>query len=188
MSEVPEGNMKHASVVMLICLAMASVCFAQQNSADAPATKEDIERYFDVMHTREMAKSMMDLMRKQMRQMIQDQVKREPGLPPDFEARMNKMTDDIMKNFPMEELLQAMVPAYEHNLTKGDIDALVAFYSSPAGQKYLKKLPAIQAEGMQAAMGVAQRFVAKVSDRVQEEIAQAQKDAGSDSSKKPQTN
>ncbi|HYL45734.1 MAG TPA: DUF2059 domain-containing protein [Candidatus Limnocylindrales bacterium] len=180
--------MKRAFMVLAICLAMACVCFAQQNPADAPATKEDIERYFDVMHTREMAKNMMDLMRKQMRQMVQGQVKKEPNLPSDFEDRMNKMTDDMMKSLPIEDLLQAMIPAYEHNLTKGDIDALIAFYSSPAGQKYLKQLPAIQAEGMQAAMGIAQKWAAKVTDRVQEEIAQAQKGTGPDSSKKPQPN
>ena len=176
--------MKRASIALAIYLLLASVCVAQQNPADAPATKEDVERYFDVMHTREMAKNMIDLMRKQIRQLVQEQTKKVPNLPPDFADRMNKMTDNMMKDLPLEDLLQAMVPAYEHNLTKGDIDALVGFYSSSAGQKFLKKLPAIQAEGMQAAMGVAQKFMASVADRVQEEIAQAQK-SGSDSSKKP---
>lgn len=182
------GTMKRTFVVISIFLALASMCFAQQNPADAHATKEDVERNFAAMHTRDLMKNVLDLMGKQMHQMVHEQVKKEPGLPPDFEERMNKNTDEMIKNFPIEDMFQVMIPVYEHHLTKGDIDALVSFYSSPAGQKYLQELPAIQTEGMQGAMGVAQKFVAKATDQVREEIAQQLKALGADVSKKSQTN
>jgi hypothetical protein len=179
--------MKRVSLILPIFLSMASVCVAQKNPADAPASKEDVERYFEVVHVHDMAKTMLDLVRKQMVQLAHDQMKKQPNLPPDFDVRMNKMLDDIWNDLPVEDLLQAMIPAYEHNLTKGDIDALITFYSSPSGQKFLKQMPAIQAEGIQAATAVSNRYMDKVMARVNEEIAQALKDA-SDPSKKSQTN
>jgi hypothetical protein len=188
MLEILEVTMKRAFVVFAIYLAFASVCFAQQNPADAPATKEDIERYLEAMHTRDLMKSMLEVMKKQMHQIAHDRIQKQSGLPSDFDARMDKMMDDMVANFPAEDLLQVMIPVYQKHFTKGDVDALVAFYSSPTGQKFVKELPAIQAEAMQAAMPVIQKMSAKVMDRVDTEIAQAQKAAGADSSKKPQTN
>jgi hypothetical protein len=77
---------------------------------------------------------------------------------------------------------------YQKHLTKGDVDALVTFYSSPTGQKILKDMPAMSAEAMQAASPIIQKMMVKAMDRVQEEVAQAQKASGSDSTKKTQQN
>ena len=35
--------------------------------------------------------------------------------------------------------MQAMVPAYQKHFTKGDIDNLVAFYSSPTGEEVIAR-------------------------------------------------
>jgi uncharacterized protein len=156
-------------------LFFAPLSFAQQSAADTAASKEDVDRFLDAMHTRDQMKSMMDAMTKQMHQMTHDMIAKQPNLPADFEVRMNKMMDDILKDFPVEEMLQAMIPVYQRHLTKGDVDPLIAFYSTPTGQKILKEMPAITSEAMQASYGIAQKMMAKVMDRVQSEIAQLQK-------------
>ena len=62
---------------------------------------------------------------KPMHQMIHEQfMKDKDKLPSDFEARMKKMMDDSMKSFPWDEMMQAMVPAYQKHFTKGDMDTL----------------------------------------------------------------
>jgi hypothetical protein len=176
--------MKRFAFAVLACLVFTSISFAQQSAADAPASKEDIEKYLDTMHTRDMMTSTMTAMTKQMHQMTHAQLEKQLNLPPDFEARMDKMMDDMIKDFPVDELIQAMVPAYQKHLTKGDVDALTAFYSSPTGQKVLKEMPATTADAMQSASGIIQKMMAKMQDRLQNEIAQVQKE--SDGSSKPQ--
>src|SRR5208283_515348 len=52
--------------------------------------------------------------------------------------------------FPLDEMLNDMVPVSQRHFTKSDIDALTAFYSSPAGQKFLHEMPAVTAETMKA--------------------------------------
>jgi uncharacterized protein len=174
---------KRSILIFAACLAFASPNFAQQSAADAPASKEDIQRYLDTMHVRDMMTTVMDSMTKSMHQMVHQMVEKQPNLPADFELRVTKMTDDMLKDLPIDELLDAMVPVYEKHLTKGDVDALIAFYSGPTGQKILKEMPAMTSEAMQAASGVTQKMMTKMMERVQTEIAQMQKEQEGSSTK-----
>ncbi len=177
--------MKTFVFAVLTCLLFASISFAQQSAADAPASKQDIEKYLDTMHYPDLMRSTLDAMAKQMHQMTHAQLEKQPNLPPGFDARVAKMMDDMMKDFPVEDLMQAMIPAYQKHLTKGEVDALTAFYSAPTGQKILKEMPEMSADAMQAASGIMQKMMANMQDRLQSEMAQALKDA--DANSKPQS-
>jgi hypothetical protein len=153
---------------------------AQQSLADASATKEDVQKYLDVMHSREMMAQMVEAMSKPMHQMIHEQfIKDKDKLPADFEERMNKMLDGWMKSFPWDETVQAMVPVYQKHLTKGDIDAIVAFYSAPTGKKLLKEMPAMMGEAMEAMMPLLRKQMDAMNERIQEQVAQMLKESGS---------
>jgi hypothetical protein len=108
-------------------------------------------------------------------------------LPADSEARLNKMMDDMVKDLPIDELLQAMVPVYQKHFTKEDVDALTTFYSTPSGQRILKEMPVVTAESMQASMGIIQKMMAKVQERMQSEIAELQKENDGNSKPQPQS-
>ena len=180
--------MKRSALFLTTCLLIGSVCLAQQNPADAPASKEDVEKYLDIMHSRDMLKNMMNTMSKQVHQMVSEQLKKEPGMTPEKEERAFKLTDDQLKYFPVDEVIDAMIPVYQKHFTKGNIDDLLAFYSTPTGQKLIKELPAISAEAMQAAMPITQKMMATTLQRVQAEIAQMQKENAPSSKKQPQQN
>lgn len=144
-----------------------------QTAADSPASKEDVERYLQVMHSHEMMQQMIDAMAKPMHQMVHEQyLKDKDKLPADFEARMDKSMDKMMKEIPFDEMLDAMVPTYQKHFTKGDMDALIAFYSAPTGQKVLKELPAIMAEAMQNMMPIVTKSMDRMNQQVQQQIAE----------------
>ena len=128
--------MKRILLATLLCLSTSLVYSAQQTAADTPATKEDIQKYLEAVHSREVTKQMIDAMAKPQRQFIHDQfLKNKDKLPQDFEERMTGEMDRLMKSFPWDEMLQAMVPVYQKHFTKGDVDALVAFYGTPTDRK-----------------------------------------------------
>jgi hypothetical protein len=174
---------KRFFVILTACVALASPNFAQQNAPDAPASKEDIRRYMDTMHMRDLMKNAMDSTAKTMRQIVHQQLEKQPGLPPDFGSRMEKVMDEMLAQVSVDEILQATEPVYEKHLTKGDVDALVAFYSSPRGQRILAEMPAMTSEAMQAASGITQKMMTKTMQRVQDEIAQIQKEEEESSAK-----
>jgi len=170
--------MKRFILAVAICLAIGSNTFAQSGDPNAQASKEDIQRYLDVMHSHDTMQNMIAAMAKPMQQMIHDQfVKDQDKLPPDFEARMNKMMDDQLKDVPVDELMQAMVPTYQKHFTKGDIDALVTFYSTPTGQKLLKDMPAIMGESMQVIMPIMRKHMDAVNQRMQQQVAEMMKES-----------
>jgi hypothetical protein len=110
--------------------------------------------------------------------MIHEQyLKDKDKLPPDFEQRMSKMTDDLLKSFPWDEMLDAMVPVYQKHLTKGDVTALVAFYSTATGQKILRDMPAMMQESMETVMPLMRKQMDAIGERVQQEVAQLLKDS-----------
>ena len=103
--------MKRFMMVMAACLAFTGAGAAQQTAADAPATREDVQKYLEVMHSREMMTKMMDAMSKPIHQMMHEQyLKDKDKLPADFEERMTKQMDQFMNGLPFEEMMQAMVP------------------------------------------------------------------------------
>jgi hypothetical protein len=127
---------------------------------------------------------MVDAMAKPLHQSIHEQfLKDKDKLPADFEARMDKMIDDMLRDLPFDQITQAEVPVYQKHFTKGDIDGLVAFYNSPTGQKMVREMPAMMAESMQAMMPIMQQHIGKVTQRVQAEVAEMMKN----NQKKPPT-
>jgi hypothetical protein len=145
----------------------------QQDTADSPASKEEVEKYLEVMHSREMMAKMVDAMAKPMHQMMHDQYEKDKDkLSADFEARMNKVLDDYLKSFPWDEILQSMVPVYQKHFTKGDVDHLVAFYSTPTGQKLIREMPAITAEAMQVVLPIVSQKMEAMTRDVQQQVAE----------------
>jgi hypothetical protein len=134
------------------------------------------------MHSHDMMQNMVASMSKPAHQMVHDRYFRDKDkLPGDFEARMDKIIDDMMKDIPFDEMTQAMVPTYQKHFTKADIDSLIAFYSSPTGQKVLRELPAIMGEAMQATMPIIRQHMDAVNERLKQEVSDMLKN----SQKKP---
>jgi hypothetical protein len=166
------------AVTLSLCTPLLG--FAQQtasNTSDVPATKEDIQKYLEVMHSREMMAKMVDAMSAPMHKMLHEQfLKDKDRLPPDFEERVSRMIDDWMKSFPWGEMLDSMVPVYQKHFTKGDVSSLIAFYSTPTGQKLLRDMPAIMQEAMESMMPLMQKQMQAMNARVQQEVAQMMRD------------
>jgi uncharacterized protein len=165
-----------------VCLCLSARVLAQQNAADVPASKEDVERYMQVMHSKDMMAKVVSAMSKPMHDMVHQQyLQNQDKLPSDFEARMNKRMDDMLKDFPWNEMMDAMVPVYQKHFTKGDIDAMVAFYETPTGQKVLRELPEITAESMQKMMPLLQKNIEAMNKGIQEDVAAMVKESQSNS-------
>jgi hypothetical protein len=168
--------MKRAALCLIASLILSSGCFAQQNSSDEPASRADIEKYLDLVHMRELMKLRVESSRAQLHEVIHNFIQKQGQFPDGFEVRMLKMADDILKDYPSEEMLDAMIPVYQKHLTKGEAAALISFYSSPTGQTIVQKLPVITTESAQATSGVAQKMLASAVQRVQEAMAQELKE------------
>lgn len=177
--------MKRITLAMVSTLLCITASMAQQAPADVPATKEDIERYLEITHSRDTMKQMMDVMTKNARELARDQLSKDrANLPSDADERMNKIVEDAYRNFPIEEMLHAMIPIYQKHWTKGDVDNLIAFYSSPTGQKMMKDMPQTVAEAMQAMRPVMQKQMDRVRQQIEQQVAELKKEYKASQAKK----
>jgi hypothetical protein len=177
--------MKRLVSVVAVVVFLSWSAVAQTSADDSPASKADVERYFQIVKSHDMLKKMMATMAQSMHQVMHEQyLKHQDELPADFESRMTARTDEMYENMPMDEMVEAMVPTYQKHLTKGDIDSLVAFYSSPTGAKLLRDLPTIMAESMQDMMPI----IVKYSDTVKQTLLKETDTMIAQSKKQPDTN
>jgi len=165
------------SVLLAVVLSLGLVPAAcAQHDPSAPATREDIEHYLNVVHSQQMIQQMLAAMTGPMHKMVHDQyLKNQDKLPADFEQREMGVLDEMFQNMPFNEMLQAMVPVYQRHFTKGDVDALIAFYSSPTGQKMLQELPSIMSEAMETMTPLMEKYMETMKQRIEGEFAEAVK-------------
>jgi len=155
--------------IVLACLAWSLPTFAQ--TADEPATKDDVILLLRTMRSHDMMERTIQAVIKPMQQIMHEQsAKDKDKLPPDYESRMNKMMADMLKSMPFDEMMQAMIPAYQKHFTHGDIEALNAFYSSPIGQKFLQESPEVSAEAMQEMVPIITKWSQQWQERMQKEM------------------
>jgi len=142
------------ALLVLTTLLLSIPTFAQANVSiadDPAATREDILKLFDVMQVQEQMRQVMRQVTLQMRTISHDQMKKtDPSISAEDLAKIDARSEKMIESVPVNDMLDDMVPVYQKHLTKGDVQAMVNFYSTPTGQKILHEMPAITAEGMQA--------------------------------------
>jgi uncharacterized protein len=154
-----------------IVLSLASVAYPQQLAqADRP-TKEQVEQFLDLMQVKQMMSQLVEGMKAAQKKGAEETFKR---LIPDAKQgqldRVNLMTDEAFRDFPIDEMVDAIVPIYQHHFTSADIEAVIAFYKSPTGQKFLKERPSMMAESMQAGQDVILKRLPEILERLKKQI------------------
>ncbi len=166
--------MKRCLISLALILATVCTMAGQQAPADAPS-RDDILKLFDVMHVRDQMKQVMVQVMKQIRVMTREQIKKsDPDATDEQIARADALSDQLFKDMPIDGMLDDMIPVYQKHLTRQDVDAMVAFYSTPTGQKILSEMPAMTAEGMQAV----QPRMRKVMDETSEKMGKMASETG----------
>lgn len=168
--------------IAVLMVAVALSCQAQPSSSkqsmgsDVP-TKEEVLKFLDLMHAKAQMVQAMQGMVAELKKGAEQGFRSElPNATREQLAKLDALFDGIYESIPLDEMVDAVVPIYQKHLTKSDLEAVIAFYSSPPGQKILKELPQIMAEAMQAGGEIGRRafetksaeFNAKAADLVKE--------------------
>jgi hypothetical protein len=160
-----------------LCLAFSAPALAQNADTD-PASRDDVILYLRTMHSHDMMQKTMQAMLGSLRQMFSEQFEKDGRTAPaDAEKRFNSIMDEVIKGMPLDEMAQAMIPVYQKHFTKGDIDHLIEFYSSPTGQKVLEEMPAITGESMTAMMPIMTKYMEDSKQRVRQQVKEMEKGA-----------
>src|SRR5690349_19462029 len=136
-----------AAVMLLAYLPALS---AQAGNANEQPSREEVLKFMEVLQLRATLVRYFEGVGQQAKLGAEEGFKQKiPNPTPEQLSAVDKFAESLFKDMPVDEMLDAMVPIYQKHLSKGDLDAILAFYGSPAGKKLLREQPAMMQEGMQ---------------------------------------
>lgn len=153
---------RRLAVLVLMVMAVAPMA-----RADEASKRAKVQELIAEMHMDRMMGQMTEAMKAQTDQML----KQAPGmeaLTPEkkklVEEYEQQTTKIIMDNMSWQSMEPDFIDIYMKTFSEDEIEGIVAFYKSPAGQAMLTKMPQL----MTASMQIAQHRMAEVQPKLQE--------------------
>lgn len=144
--------------VLLIALCSASICFGQASNA---AKEAKVEEVFRVSHMDTLLSKTLDNAAGQAKSSVLRQMFGGATLPPNQQKIVDefqqKLRTIIFNTLSWQHVKPIYVKLYMQNFSDAELDGLIAFYKSPAGQALLNKAPGMMDQAMQQ---VKQQFIA----------------------------
>jgi len=153
------------------------------------ATKEQLTKLFEVMRIRDQVQSVRRIIppaiESQLKQQMQAITEQNPSgsqltasQRAQFDQLMRKYMEKAVNLYPVDEMLDDMTGLYQHYLTREDVDAMIAFYSSPAGQHLLDAQPRIAQEYMPLVMNRMQERSKALTAEMMKDVAALKESSG----------
>ncbi len=148
---------------LLLCLA-AFAAPAQVRANDA-----QVDKLLEVMRARQTLDAMMPQVDALQRQAVAQATADKP-LTPEQQAKLDRLLDksaaSVRRALSWEKMEPLYRDIYRQTFTAEDMDAMIGFYGSPAGQKLLDKMPQL----MQNTMAGVQKLLAPMMDEMQRDL------------------
>lgn len=145
-----------AFAIAIFSLTLSLPLFAQDAAPPVDqSTRDEVVRFMELMQVRSRMITLMDAVEAQQKRLAEQSFKQaNPNATPQQLQQTVQMIDTAMKQMTsddmVDQMINAIIPIYQRHFSKADLDGLLAFYTSPVGQKFQNEQPAIAQESMQA--------------------------------------
>jgi hypothetical protein len=187
------------SVIAALGLALSPFALAQsQPASSAPqaqqpaaasavvppemqATREQLAKLFELMRMRQQMNQLIGMMSTAMEQSIhqgmQQAMEQVPSAQQLSSEQQSKLDDILhrymqkaMTVYSADEMIEDATTVYQRHLSRSDVDAYIAFYSSTPGQHFLDAQPIIMKEYMPIVMNKEQERSKALETEMMQEI------------------
>ena len=133
---------------IVTCLGVAAPAFAQSThpatQAASKPTEASVRHLLDVMQVRQIVQTMSAQMDGMFDNMLNKQLEGQnitPEQQKQLEARRNAARDMVKDLLSWDAMESLYLKVYGDTFSQREIDAMTAFYTSPAGQAVIAKMP-----------------------------------------------
>ncbi len=159
--------------ILLILLLSCSGLRAGTN----PPSEASIKQSLVVMQARKsldvMAGQLDAMMKNAMQQITQGQ-----PVPPEAQKSFDKCRAEVVavvqEQFTWEEMEPMYTRIYQKSFTQDEVDGMIGFYKTPAGQGMISKMPVVMQNTMNETMKMMGPMVQRIQKMQQEVVAQMQ--------------
>ena len=157
------------------------------NTAPLPAdaaSKEQLKKLFEVIGVQKQMQSILTSMTSSMQQMMPSAGELSEKQKDGMSKLQAELFGKILSPQFIDSYLDMMVPAYQRHFTKSEVDQIIAFYSSPAGQKFVNEQPALLQEIFPKVLPMIQQHMQEVmkemnyEDRLKAVLSESEKPEG----------
>jgi len=157
-------------LVAIFLSATPFLCYAAEPS------QESIEKLLKVTQTQKMVEQMIPQIEGMMKSVADKEIDAQ-NLPPEQSAEAKALSASITKKvipilrdqLSWGNLKKIYIPIYRESFTQEEIDGLIAFYSSPAGNALVVKMPIVA----QKSMAATQQLIVPMMQQMQKAVAEA---------------
>ena len=96
-------------------------------------------------------------------------VRRKPEKEKELTEILHRVANEMKTSPRRQELLDKIAHIYARQFTADEMNRLIAFFQTPTGQKFIRKMPEIVAESQKAAMQWGQQVARDMFMRAREE-------------------
>lgn len=152
---------------------------AQNAAGNSQPSAAQIMKLLDLLDIRQSLQFTMDAMKEQITNEAERGFREKIPQPTAEQLKsVHMIVDDSFKDLVFDDLIKDIVPVYQKHLTQADVNAAIAFYSSPTGRKITREQPAMMRESMAATSEQQQKrmelMLAKLELRMQQFIQSEQ--------------
>lgn len=168
--------------------AVAQQAMSTTVPADQQPSKEQLAKLFELMRVKEQfaatTKMMPAMVQQQFGEQLQAMQKDYPGMgslsdeqKQALQKVMARYMEKAMSVYSADEVVADMSELYQQHLTRTDVDSIITFYGSPAGQHMLDVVPVIMQEFLPKVMRKSQERMRPLIMEMTKEMADAVKAA-----------
>jgi hypothetical protein len=160
---------------------LALACCATLAQA-APPSDESIEQLMELTGTARMLDHMEGMIEPMMRKVMADSQQEalqhggKGTLTPEQQAVLDaiptKFAALIREELAWDKMKPAYVRIYRESFEQDEIDGLIAFYQSPAGQAMVRKMPTVMAKSMDLTQAQMRTLMPKLNGLMRESMAE----------------
>lgn len=151
-----------AASLLAAAFLTAGPAWPQAASPDALAAAKEL---VVAARTADQFKTVLPLIMQQMKPLI---VKGRPAVEKDYDSIMPVLVETM--NQQMGGFIEDVATVYAANFTAEELRQVTAFYRTPAGQKFLEKMPVIAQQSMAAGQKFGQKITQDMEARIKDEL------------------
>jgi len=163
-----------SSLLIGVLLAPVMMAHGQQLPPDAPS-RQQIMSLFEAIQLRRTMEASQEVAMQSAINTVQ-QLMRQNGVAVDasrqreMEELMKGVVEDVRAVLSIDEMLEAVIPIYQRHFTTDEVNAIIAFQTSPVGKKVVSLQPVMMQESVQALTPLQQRAMPELTKRLNERM------------------
>lgn len=169
--------LKRILIVLTLCGPVAFAADPAPSASGNPPNDAAVKQLLELMHAKNMVDSMMSQMDLMMKNAMQQVTQGRP-VPAEAQKTFDKCRTDVVaamkEEFTWEKLEPMYVRIYQKSFTQGEMDGMIGFYKTPAGQAVVSKMPLVMRNSMNEAMQMMGPMIKRIERMQQDVTAQMQ--------------